>query len=434
MVAPSRSVDTSNLSFGGPPVVARVRQLFSPQRFRSAVYGALFRLLNAQPFKGRQFVGHKILKVTRAPEKGPEFRRVLHVAGPETRVLNDGEPDGFVPKNYPELTARAFENALISANPRLTAAIVESELIIPAVADEGPWKIDVGTPTHGGMKYLRDSSMLVRVKTRKPPLEKGIFVGTWSPHNWFHWIIDTLPTVFFAQELPSEFDELPLLLPRSVSSKGAWLEPLDLVSNGRKIEFVLEPHSYTQVSQLLWLDSPTSPGPISRSTPEEGSLKIHRTALAGYRDFVIKSLELEPHPSPERVFLARSPSGNRPYNQDALVRIASTFGFETVFLDTLNFADSVRAVVSAKFIVGPHGAGWANTLFNTSGASALMWTWRQGANRNWFANVAKVAGIDMRVIFTDSQDSLELKGENPRSRSHDLPEKLFAATLEKMLT
>lgn len=397
------------------------------------MYGALFRLLSTRLLMGREFAGHKILSVTKALESDSTHQEVLFPSGPEVRELNHGELEATEPREYPELRARFFDNALIASNPRVTAAIIKSRFVIPAVADEGPWKIDVGSPTRGGMKYVRDSSILVRVSERRTQIERGIFVGTWSPHNWFHWIVDTLPAVFLAQRLPAEYDGWPLLLPQSISGRRAWLEPLELVSNGRKVEFVLEPDSYASVSQLGWLDSPTSPGPISLNQAEEESLRVHSNALTAYRDSIIRSLGLELSPSPEKIFLARSQAGNRPYNQDALVKVASSFGFETVFLEDLSFSDSVRAVVSAKFIVGPHGAGWANSLFNTCGASALMWTWSQGPNRNWFANVAKAAGVDMKVIFTDSPASLDLKGETRQSSSHNLPENLFASAIEEML-
>lgn len=414
-------------------IVAQGRLRLSKSSIRSAVYGGLFQLLRKRPFRERKVAGHRIFNLIKASEIDSQRLVSLYPKGPEVRTQNKREVESTDPPMYPELQARFLENALISSNPRLSATIRESQFIIPAVADDGPWKIDVGTPTRGGMKYIRDSSILVQVREHRTEIERGIFVGTWSPHNWFHWLIDTLPTIFLAQNLPKTYDSWPLLLPQSVSERNHWLEPLDLVSNGRTIDFSLLPNMYKRVSKLLWLDSPTSPGPISRTRPEKNSLRVHSNALNEYRNHMIQKLDLGNSSSPERVFLARSQQGNRPYNQDALIRIASAYGFESVFLEELSFSDSVRALLTAKFIVGPHGAGWANSLFNTCQASALMWTWSKGPNRNWFSNVAKVAGVDMKTIFTDSPKSLKLKGKTHQTSTHCLPEELFEMEIDEML-
>lgn len=397
------------------------------------LYGLLFRLLKGLPLGNRKVAGHRILTISKVPEILLSQQIILYPPGPEIRAPILQEFAIVERQDYPELSARRFQNALVCSNPRISATIVDSYFIIPSVADPGPWKIDVGSPTQGGMKYRRNSSILVETRERKATIERGLFVGSWSPHNWFHWIIDTLPTVYLAHRLPNQLADWPVLLPATISKKSAWLEPLKIVAGDRPVRFVLEPNQYTRVSDMIFLDSPTSPGPISQTIPEELSLKVHANALTEYKNFIIKSLDLGSTVSPERVFLARARGGNRPYNQDALIEVAVSHGFEPIFLEDLSFLDSVKAVASANYLVGPHGAGWANSLFNTRGASALMWTWSRSPNRNWFSNITKVAGIDSRVIYTDSEASLQLKGETKSSASHRLPVELFESELAEML-
>lgn len=100
--------------------------------------------------------------------------------------------------------------------------------------------------------------ILIDTGIDKRTLERGIFVGTWSPHNWFHWTIDILPSVWLSTKLPAAFDDYPILLPPNSLQKATWREPFNLVSGSRSV-VELSDMRYTNVRDLIWIDSPTAP-------------------------------------------------------------------------------------------------------------------------------------------------------------------------------
>lgn len=365
--------------------------------------GLKLRLLRA----GRKFLpkpvhrwGLYILRIVE-DSRFPKFE-VVFDQEKEVRAHNNSSPsaDGAgIHDLYPSLGFRDMGHAMVSANPRVATVLKDGVFWLPQAADKGPWRIAGFRPASGGITHQLGSEVLAAPSRSPGSIPAGIFVGTWSPHNWYHWIIDILPSVFLAGRLPNAFGDYPLLIPEPAVNNPAWLEPLELVRHGREI-MALPPEKYVSVEHLIWVDSPTSPGPLPINRPQNGNFRMHGTAMRAYRDHIISALGLPRGLPTRKLFLARRQNGNRPYNQDELLLVAATFGYEPVYLDTLNFRESVKVMSEALCVVGPHGAGWANALFCAPSTKVFLWTWPEAKKDNWFANICSVGGLDYRVALS----------------------------------
>ena len=299
---------------------------------------------------------------------------------------------------FPAIRAHRLRNASVTANRRCSAAVVGSRYLVPKATQRGPWRIHMGMPVTGGILWQRGRHVLVDLGEKRPRIDKAIFVGSWSPHNWFHWTIDTLPAVWLASMLPEEFAEYPILLPEESLRRSSWIEPLELVRGDRKV--ITLPHEqYAKVKDLIWIDSPSSPGPLPASEKGGPRYSLHRSSINAYRSHIIEALKIEELPilQTDKIYIARGPEANRPDNQDELIEVARAFGFRAVYFESLNLREAVQTMLGAREIVGPHGAGWANALFCKPGVEAFMWTWAASKPDNWFANIAAIRDIDFDV-------------------------------------
>lgn len=333
------------------------------------------------------------LRLLQARRLDPGFR-VSAEFFPEEEEIRTPNIGTFSPSNgrmYPALRGHRLKKARVVSNRRCSAVVSDSNFLIPSSALEGPWRINFGKPVTGGIIWQKDNLVLVDLGKKLPSIEAGIFVGTWSPNNWFHWTIDILPSVWLAGKLPPEFSEFPILLPAGYDTKASWLEPLELVLGGRKI-VELPRQSYVRVEDLVWIDSPSAPGANPRIESDSPRYSLHGSAINAYRKHLIEAAGIdEGEVMPERrIYLARASGGNRPDNQDELISIANSYGYEPVFFETLDLRAAIETMLSASFIIGPHGAGWANALFCKTGIRAFMWTWQESLRDNWFANIAAV--------------------------------------------
>lgn len=385
---------------------------------RALYIGLLWRLGMVFKHLGMSRLGIlRFLEPVLVSKVSPHDRKPIFVAEPETRVPNFPNPGNTPPQLFPPIGFRKLDNALVTANRRFSLAIVGQKLLVQHAADPGPWNIRVGEPTVGGILRQSKSLILANVPVSSEKIDSGIFVGTASPQNWFHWLIDILPSVFIATKLPNEFVQYPLLLPEGYDKKATWLEPLNLLWGQREI-ITLPSKRYSRVKNLIWIDNPTSPGPLPSSHDSRARFRVHESALKEYRSAILDALAFEPLPPKtfRRLYIARKQDGNRPYNQHELLETAVAKGFEPVFLEDLSFRDSVKIMREASVVIGPHGAGWANVLFCQPETRGLMWTWDEASRDNWFSNVASVAQMEFRALSTGPQ---KVYGNNldPRSLS-----------------
>ncbi len=345
---------------------------------------------------------------------GEFFPSAVAVGGPATNTSPDPTNDRF-----PALRFRHFEDVLVTGNRRCSYVISGNELLLPPAVQDGPWNIRVGTPVTGGIHYQQSNDLLAELGQKLPVLERGLYVGSWSPHNWYHWTIDTLPSVYLSRKLPADYDDFPLLLPEKALTKASWDEPLQIVRGTRDI-VALPQNQYLKVRELLWIDSPSVPGPLPLRASGHGNFRIHYDAMREYRKFMLEALQLCGTPKPhKKIYLARKEGAQRTYNQSELIAVARDYGYEPIFLEELSFGDSVKIMTEAKLVVGPHGAGWANALYCQPSTQGFMWSW-QDNNWNWFLNVANTAGFSLEHYQLKSSEGL-----------YDLDRDIFEGVLRK---
>ena len=133
-----------------------------------------------------------------------------------------------------------------------------------------------------------------------------------------------------------------------------------------------------------------------------------------------------------RIFLGRKEGSARSYNQAELIEVSSRYGFDVVYLEDLSFRESVRLFTQAETIIGPHGAGFANSVFAGTGARVLYWSWADQRGDNWYESLFAATGINARflpVVFAGTGSS----GEDPRSASYYVSPNKFRDQLAKLL-
>jgi len=369
------------------------------------------------------------LKITRLNREeileffGQQPKRNWIVALPEL-----GKAESVVEEFTPTLGYCVLSQATLTLNPRFSAVIRGSELLLPPGIDLSTPKLVVSKPPLAGIHSQIADTVLVECSQPSPAIPKAIFVGSASPHNWFHWVVDTLPAVYSSSLLPRSLDEFPLLIPASILEKPDWVEILQMVSGNRKF-LPLSDREYTRVEKLIWVLGPTTtePAPL---TGRGGKFMVEIEMIQEFADTLETELHArqarsdEPRPATRRLFLARSQTGLRNYNQEEILEVAREYGFEPFYFESLPLADAVEVMSRAEFIIGPHGAAWANTLFAKHAKGALIWTWDEAKYENWFHNVLAAREIPVDTIYTGS-------GSNSAHYRLSVPD--FRDALKRML-
>lgn len=309
-------------------------------------------------------------------------------------------------RQFPSVSTWKVNNAVVKTNRRTNLVITGEAGLVAPRSEQGPWRTYWGhsSPITGGIWGQKgDEFLQLSMKTRQKTVPSAIFVGALSPHNWYHWLCQTLPTLYLTRALAIP-ESVPLILHSGAFPDDKWRESFELVDANREILLINDEETLL-VDELYWTDAPVDRGPFARSL--QHPVSFHGPA---FRDFRKHLLDKVPASSPghaktpKKIMLIRSQGAARPYNQDEIASIASEYGFVPIALENFSFQSVVNLFRGAETIIGPHGASFANIMFCGPGAKVLQWQAEDSTAVNDYSSLAACCDLNFRVIPTQSVD------------------------------
>ncbi|UYP67453.1 glycosyltransferase family 61 protein [Thalassobacter stenotrophicus] len=264
-------------------------------------------------------------------------------------------------------------------------------------------------------------------------LKKGVCFITPGAANWYHWLIEILPTIMLMQNLPTDYDDYPLLVPEEILSGSTFRETLDLFIGTRPV-IALDRDTTYHVGEMVVIPLPAS-GPFNmhdHQWPVPQDYVNNIGVMQQFRTQTLESLGVTYDGNgPKRLFLARAP-GARSYNQDDILEVARAKGFEIMHPERLSFREQVQIMHNADFVAGPTGAAWANSVFMRPGTQSLIWALKEYDCACFFANLGHVAGCQTTYCFVEADTPIKNTSE-ALSASYMLSPKVFSDHLDALL-
>lgn len=197
---------------------------------------------------------------------------------------------------------------------------------------------------------------------RLPPVHRrvkrcAVLGARWSK-SYYHWLIDTLPRLFVLEKVDL-LDETPLLLPSNLTQ--TQYESLHLLGISRD-QIMGFDGGHWEVDQMYF---PSVLARTGNSRP--------LTAL-WLRDRFSGALGLsnKQRIPRRRLYVSRRDARKRKVlNEQHITSFLDERGFEIVCPGEMCFREQVRRFSTAEVIVGPHGAGLANSVFAPPGATLV---------------------------------------------------------------
>lgn len=247
----------------------------------------------------------------------------------------------------------------------------------------------------------------------------GVIISGAAPDNWYHWMINILPTVLLAHVAHDVPKSVPLLIPESAKF-GSHAEALKMLIGAEREVFFVPPGARFSVEDAYVVEQPVREivalnGRSELDWRDLGGFNFEVMAL--FRDFFIKKLAGKKRPvdaagSGSKVFLMRDQS-RRPYNQDEVRLFLESRGFRTVVLEDLSFGDQIRTFNAAKIIVSTTGAQWTGLLFSEA-ARAVILVPRFLMGSSLFPRLAFLGGSEVTEVemFTEDKSWFAHYGTN----------------------
>ena len=264
-------------------------------------------------------------------------------------------------------------------------------------------------------------------------ISKAICAITTGGVNWYHWLIEVLPSIMLMQNLPAAYDDYPLLVPEEILAGTTFKDALDLYIGTRPVIGLARDAQY-RVGEMVVIPPPVS-GPFNMHDYQWPMPEDYVNNIGVMQQFRMQTLDrlgvTYDGNGLKRVFLARPPS-TRSYNQDDILEVARAKGFEIVRPEKISFREQVQMMHNADFVAGPTGAACANTVFMRPGTKSLIWALKEYDGACFFSNLGHVAGCQTTYLFVEADIPVKSTYEAFRA-SYVLSPKVFSDHLDALL-
>ncbi len=270
---------------------------------------------------------------------------LLHFTEPENEFLEycaqsyNFEPDYSQGMRQKELSVTKLENVTLLGNSG--ALVQHDKVIIESVFDQR--RLSISTA------WRMPAFMLNK---HKRGLYASVFHLPWAETSNYHWFFDCLPRLYVLSQLVKE----PVTLVANANMPQFQFDTLNFVLK----DFPNIDVQYIRKNEKWECENFLLPSFVANNV----SGYLPRGISTFLTDKIVKGYRIETNRSDRRIYISRSKASKRRIkNETELLPILAKYNFEVVFPEELSYRDQVQLFQESRYIVGPHGAGFANTFF-----------------------------------------------------------------------
>ncbi len=251
--------------------------------------------------------------------------------------------------------------------------------------------------------------------------------------NWYHFIFETLPKLYLVDKFYGSENQNILLTQECLAYKNFEIG-VKLFSKSHNI-ITAGPGQILHIKEAITIDdfncAPKHVGLRHQLEPSDWSINssILQEFAKNFRSKLLKKNKFK-EKKLARIFLARKENSARSFNQKELVKIASNYGFNVLYLENYSLYEQYNILSNAEYLIGPPGAAWTSLIFAEFPLKCLSWI-PQGKYKysSLYSTISKIFGHHM--IFFYSGTKLQIGSVN-FNQYYVRPE-VFEANLIKLL-
>ena len=230
----------------------------------------------------------------------------------------------------------------------------------------------------------------------------SLLSGGAAKNNYWHWIFDVLPKIGMIEKLNLKYKPDYYLLP-SLKKKYQMETLLDLKIPKKKL-LNGEKYKHIQCDNLLTVDHPY----VFKNNPSKSIVNIPIWLIKWLRKKYVNTNSVKSN-SFKKIYIDREDDSilenRRIVNNKEVKNLLTNHGFSVVSLSSYSFREQVKMFNSAKFIVGLHGAGFANLVFSKPNTRVIELTSKYGGNVLHY--LGKRCNLNYKKIVDTSSQSFK---------------------------
>ena len=308
-------------------------------------------------------------KVSRIDIIDIETKRV-GVAG---NIINVGTNEATFMKEQPlpNLQLYEFENVFIQGNSDVIV-----DLSNECVISEAGYNMNPNEEMVDGLLYrTRKNVCLLRnnMKHDKEFIPSGIMISGKFSHNYYHILFENLIRLVYLDRLNLP-KNVPIMVDRKSLSYTSIKRIFDILTEdcGRGV-VLLDDEKIYHVGKLYAFSRVNKfPSHLLTNDFRTVDYLYYAPALLQMREKLLTHMSSKVFP--KRIFISRTNSASRHYNEDEVYNVLRPYGFEMVAPEMFSIEDQMSLFYGAQYIVGGSGAAFSNLLFVNSNTTAIIFT------------------------------------------------------------
>lgn len=295
----------------------------------------------------------------------------------------------------PDLNIFSFEGGII--NSRSNAILTKNRLFVDTYCNDEIFN-------KGLIHSNNETTAKIKIKEIQI-IPEGFFLAGLGSFNWYHWIVEILPKIFFFNESGSK----TILVDESVANFKSMFDSLNIfLKKAHYSLFLLDKNRNYYVNKLYYVGAINYVpfNVIQNRALTLGDFFFRRDILNAMRNVYLQNIApKETYKYNCKIYLNRK-NHRVPKNHDEFILRLNEFGFEIVSLENLSFAQQLELFQNAKIILGITGAGFTNLLFANESASIYCISPDKDKEAACFSILAEIVGLEMTYLPYELQEGI----------------------------
>jgi len=265
-------------------------------------------------------------------------------------------------------------------------------------------------------KYTNFNSKIITVKGNTvfywkgitDNLEKAVWMGGNFSWNYYHLLYEFVIKFLYLNNLDISLD-IPVLVDQYCLEVPQYKELIDIANRKGYRLIGVDRQRRVKVKELIYINCPNLIPPNIKNNDQVNDIQFDIKILSELRRYFLSySSQRE---FPRRLFISRkNASGRRRFNEDAVMKLLSKFGFEAVFPEKMSIPDQISLFNQADWIIGGSGAAFTNILFCRNSTKIIIFS-KEYFNFSGFSTIASALGIYLLYITEEDTNKKIIRGD-----------------------
>lgn len=231
----------------------------------------------------------------------------------------------------------------------------------------------------------------------KKIFESGIYLMIEHDRNYFHWLVEVLPSLYLYEKMCTERN-IPLLITDELHQN--LYDVLNLVKDEKRPVIKVKPQTTYRIKRLITPPSVTRIFNVYDHPHNMDTVYVPVNLIKSMIKDIKSKLKIEHKEQQDKLYIRRSSTYRHLTNQDEIESALTSNGFKVIDPGVMSVEEQIEAFSNAEIIIGASGAAFANMMWCRPGTKVIIfYSHIRGKMYPYWDALARIANLDLHLLY-----------------------------------